>query len=115
MSDVRPNLRPCDNQTATAVFNEAWAFFKKYRNLSNASSDNSKHFSEEMWRDVCGWTDDEGYLHKGEVDKLYDKYPCEFTYRLIQVLVEELQARDRGRYIGTDEFLDLLKGIDDGK
>lgn len=98
------NLRPIDNVLVQKISVECFNWWKRYNKLSNANSDKSLHFSESVWTEIIGYTDEGGEYHPGTFDQLYNKYPYQFTYNMLSVFLSELQARDRGAYNREEEI-----------
>lgn len=100
--DIVINLKPIPNREVQAISAACFEWWKRYNKLSSADPDKSRHFTEAVWTEICGYTDDSGVYHKGTFDEVYDKYPYELTSNMLGVFLEELQARDRGSYHAID-------------
>lgn len=92
------NLKPSTNSMIQIISAECFEWWKRYNKYNNASADRATHFSESLWMEILGYTDDAGAWHVGTFDQLYNKYPCEFTYNMLSAFLLELQARDQGAY-----------------
>ena len=76
MEDIVINLKPIPKRDVQAISAACFEWWKRYNKLSNADPDKGRHFTEAVWSEICGYTDDSGVCHKGTFDEVYDKYPC---------------------------------------
>lgn len=87
------NLKTSSNADVQKISADVWAsFWKKYMNLSNASPDKEKHFTDEKWDDIIKTF--------GEVA---EKWNCRFASKLLLAYLEELEARNRGAYLHPND------------
>lgn len=101
------NLTPTTNKLVQTISAECFEWWQRYNRRTNASTNKADHFDDDMWKEICGYTDEAGAYHKGTFDLLCDKYPYQFTYNMLSVFMDELQARDRGAY---PEDIDIVFG-----
>ena len=95
---METNLKPSNNKEVQIISAACFEWWKRYNKYSNASLDKNLHFSEKLWEEIIGYTDDNGEHHIGTFDELYNKYPCEFTNNMLMAFLDELKARDQGAY-----------------
>lgn len=92
------NLLPTTNYNIQVISGEVYQWWKKYSGLTNASPNKNLHFTDKVWEEIIGYTDDNGVHHIGSFDEVYNKYPYEFTSNLLMAFFNELRARADGAY-----------------